>query len=51
MSITHTHESRPPVRAALTIRSGLSFSYAMAGLSISGMNLDGLLQQAGLEIS
>lgn len=39
------------IRAAINIRSGLPLNYAMAGLSISGMNLDGLRQQAGLSIS
>ena len=48
---THTHPSRRPSRVVGYMRSRLSLSYAMAGTLISRMNLDGLLQQAGLSIS
>ena len=50
-TLPHTHESRQPSRVVGYIRSGLSASYPMAGLSISGMYLDGQRQLAGLDIS
>ena len=45
-----THQTRQPSRAAVSIESGLSRAYAMAGLSNSGMDLDGQRQLAGLSI-
>ncbi len=50
MPTPHTHQSRQPSRVVGYISSGVSLGYAMAGLSISGMDLDGQRQLAGLDI-